>query len=146
MRVAAAALFGAGCLAASAGAQAPVAGAPPPTLSDARRALAEGRSADALRMAEAVTRTAPRSRDAADLQVQILVRLEDLPRALSAYDRYAGAVGKPDQALLARIALQQLRITADTAVDDPRLATEALERLARAGRPEGKARLQQILD
>ena len=143
-RVAVAALLGVGCLAALAAAQAPATGAPPPTLSDARRAFAEGRVADALRFVEAVVRRAPRSRDAADLQVRILVRLEDLPRALSAYDRYAGVVGKPDQALLAPIALQQLRITADTAVDDPRLAIEALERLARAGRPEGKARLQQI--
>jgi HEAT repeat protein len=142
MRVAVAAFLGAGCLAASAAAQAPA--APPPTLADARLALAEGRPADALRLAEAVSRATPRSRDAADLQVQILVRLENLPRALSAYDRYAGAVGRPDQALLARIALNQLRITADTAVDDPRLAIEALERLARAGEPEGKSRLQQI--
>jgi HEAT repeat protein len=144
MRAAVAALLIARGLATPAAAQAPPTGGPPPTLSDARRAFAEGRTADALRMADAIVRGTPRSRDATELQVRILLRLEDLPRALSAYDRYAGAVGKPDQALLALIALQQLRVTADTAVDDPRLAIEALERLARAGEPEAKARLQQI--
>jgi HEAT repeat protein len=143
-RVATAVLICAGCLAMPAAAQAPGKEARPPSLADARQALAEGRTADALRMADTVARTAPRDRGAAELQVQILVRLEELPRALSAYDRYAGAVGKPDAALLAAIALQQLRITAATAVDDPRLATEALERLARAGDATAKASLQQI--
>ena len=128
----------------TAGAQAPAPQAPPASVPEARRALAEGRTADALRMADTVARSAPRNRDAAELQIQILAGLEDLPRALSAYDRYAGAVGKPDAALLAPIALQQLRITAATAVDDPRLANEALERLARAGEAAAKARLQQI--
>ena len=128
----------------TAGAQAPAPQAPPASVSEARRALAEGRTADALRMADTVARNAPRNRDSAELQIQILVRMEELPRALSAYDRYAGAVGKPDAALLAPIALQQLRVTADTSVDDPRLAIEALERLARAGEPSGQSRLKQI--
>jgi HEAT repeat protein len=132
------------CPAASTGAQVPAQQAPPASVPEARRALAEGRTADALRMADAVARSAPRNRDAADLQVRILVRSDELPRALSAYDRYVGAVGKPDADLLAPIALRQLLVTADTAVDDPRLAIEALERLARAGDPSGQSRLKQI--
>ena len=143
-RAAVAALLSLGGLATSAAAQVPDVPARPASMPEARRALAEGRTADALRMAEAVARNAPRNREAAELQIQILVRLEAVPRALSAYDRYAGAVGKPEAALLAPIALQQLRVTADTAVDDPRLAIEALERLAGAGDPSGRSRLQQI--
>jgi HEAT repeat protein len=142
--VAIAVLIGVACVAVPSGAQAPAPQAPPGSVPEARRALAEGRTADALRMADTAARNAPRSRDAAALQIQILTGLEELPRALSAYDRYAGAVGKPDAALLAPIALQQLRITAAIAVDDPRLASEALERLARAGDAAAKARLQQI--
>jgi HEAT repeat protein len=125
-------------------AQVPARQAPPPTASDVRRALAEGRTADAARLADALVRSAPKSRDAAEIQIQIFVRLEDVPRALAGYDRYVAAVGRPDGALLGPIALQQLRITAANAVDDPRLAVEALERLARAGDPTGKARLQQM--
>jgi HEAT repeat protein len=134
----------AGGWAASALAQNPATDAPPPSLADARQALSSGRTADALRMAGQIVRNAPRSRDAAELQIQVLVRLEDVPRAAAAYDRYVGLVGKPDAALLGSIALEQLHITADNALDDPRLAVAALERLARAGDAWGKERLERL--
>jgi HEAT repeat protein len=142
--VAAAILLSAGWLAVPAEAQVPATGAPPPSVSDVRQALAERRTVDAIRMADALVRSAPRNRDAADTQIQVFLRLEDVPRALAGYDRYVGVVGKPDATLLGPIALQQLRVTADTAMDDPRLAIEALERLARAGDQSGQSRLQQI--
>jgi hypothetical protein len=143
-RVATAVLISVGCLAVPSGAQAPGKETRPPSLAEARQAFAEGRTADALRMADTIVRVQPRSRDAADLHVRALLRLEDLPRALAAYDRYTVAIGQHDATLLAPIALQQLRVTAETAVDDPRLAIEALERLARAGDASGLARLKQI--
>jgi HEAT repeat protein len=112
-------------------------------LSSARRALAAGQAAAALRTLEPLAAQSPGNRAVAELVIEASLMLKDAARAYATYDAFVQATGTPAAALLKPIALHELRSLVSGAVDDPRLRVEALERLAGAGDSKAGADLRQ---
>jgi hypothetical protein len=81
---------------------------------------------------------------AARTAIQEALTAGDTRRAYDAYDRFAAARLKQEPSLLGLIAADELRLVAKYASDDPRLQTEALERLARFGDAQAFADLQRL--
>src|SRR5262245_18001601 len=106
-------------------------------LTTARRALTAGQPAVALRTVEPLLARTPGDHDVVQIALQATIALNDSPRAYAIYDTFVQATSKPAADLLKIIAIKELRSVAAAAEHDPRLQSEAYERLARDGNPEG---------
>jgi len=104
-----------------------------PALDQARRAITAGQPAVALRILEPLLARTPGDKDVVGLAIQAFVALDDTTQAYALYDMFTQTAGAPAADLLKPIAVKELRNVIADAVHDPRLSTEAFERLARDG-------------
>jgi HEAT repeat protein len=124
-------------------AQQPPTQAVDPLLTQARRAFASGQGAIALRTIEPLLARTPGDHAVIEFAIQVTLSLEDGARASAIYDSYVQATGVEAADLLKPIALNELRRVVSESANDPRLRTEALERLARNGDARAAADLRQ---
>jgi hypothetical protein len=102
-------------------------------IESAKASRAAGRATEAAEALAAVLKKYPGSADAAKLQIETLLELDRFPDALSTYDAYVAALGKPDPGALGQLARADLVRTVRLRSDQPILRAQALERLARHG-------------
>ena len=104
-----------------------------PALAQARRALAAGQPVQALRLVEPLLARTPADKDVVGFAIEAFIAIDDTSQAYALYDTFTQTTGAPAVDLLKPIAVKELRNVIAGAVHDPRLRTEAFERLARDG-------------
>jgi hypothetical protein len=110
-----------------------------------RPALASRGNDDALRVAVSPdSPQSPASRASAESAIRASLSEGNLAGAYAAYDQFVRATGSEAADLLRPIAAQELRDVIARAVYDPSLRAQALERLARDGDDQSRARLRQV--
>jgi HEAT repeat protein len=114
-------------------------------LASGRPALASGGDDGPLRVAASSgSPQSPTNRAVAEAAIRASLSDGDLAGAYAAYDQFVRTIGGDAADLLRPIAAQELRDVIARAVYDPSLRAQALERLARYGDDQARARLRQV--
>ncbi len=115
---------------------------PPDPLADARAALREGHTTQAVALADVELRRDPTSRPALVLKIEALTSAKDWETALDVYDALLSADGQDDRRLLEEIARAFLR---EMVALYPQIRVMSLSRLACAGDREALLDLRRAL-